>query len=464
MGLLGLEGTRRVRVDDPRLPPKLRVALCAGGTVPHAVVFEVWTAHNHTAELHRTAGSDGVVVVVSNPRFGTFRHVACLVRSCGTESADGMVRYDLRQLFRQDLRQTITLIEHVVKSGPAWSELASVFDVHGRIPRTRAGLGTIIEATAGWKDDLPAPGVRIGPARLAEIKATRGDLLSAPPRCTFSAKRESPGASAGFRVACRCWGDWVILLAGGWKRPRHPSVRKGPGGAAIKVSLAEDDELEISRDDKGWWTMTLDNFFELCDSRRIFHRLRTEAMRTARIKLLEMSNTTDQDATSILLQRLTTSKAEAFSDAALLALGNTPTPCLNLESTAKEYEEQWKYDKRWFINRVCSGLVAKNQVRLAELILERIDAIGTTYVEKTPKPQRRASKDKHRSRMQAMRRLRSNRPPTCAGCSVSCAANCAPEGMGLFPGVGPVDIIIEKARRASEEDAEIEAAMLAAHV
>ena len=61
MGLLGLEGTRRVGVDDPRLPPKLRVALCAGGTIPHALVFEVWTAHGHVAELHRCAGSDGVV-------------------------------------------------------------------------------------------------------------------------------------------------------------------------------------------------------------------------------------------------------------------------------------------------------------------------------------------------------------------------------------------------------------------
>jgi hypothetical protein len=36
--------------------------------------------------------------------------------------------------------------------------------------------------------------------------------------------------------------------------------------------------------------------------------------------------------------------------------------------------------------------------------------------------------------------------------------------MGLFSGVGPVDIIIEMARRADEEDAEIEAAMLAVHV
>ena len=453
-----------MRVDDPRLPPVLRVALCAGGTVPRAVVFEVWTAHNHTAELHRSAGSDGAVVVVSNPRFGTFRHVACLVRSCGTESADGMIRYDLLQLFRQDLRQTITLIEHVVKSGPAWSELASVFDVHGPIPRTRAGLGTIFEATAGWKDDLPAPGVRIGPVRLAEIKASRGDQLSAPPRCTFSAKRESPGALAGFRVACRCWGDWVILLAGGWKRHKHPDIRKGPGGTTIRAAAAEDADLEIKRDDRGWWTMSLDHFFELCDSRRIYQRLRTEAMRNARSKLVEMSKTTDQDATSVLLQRLTASRANTLPDSAFSALGSTSPPCLTLDSTAKDYDEEWKYDKRWFINRVCSGLVAKNQVRLAELILERIDAIGTTYVEQTPQPQRRASMDKHRSRMQAMRRLRSNRPPTCASCQVSCAADCAPEGMGLFPGVGPVDIIIEMARRADEEDAEIEAAMLAVHV
>lgn len=464
MGLLGLEGTRRVRVDDPRLPPKLRVALCAGGTVPHALVFEVWTAHGHMAELHRCAGSDGVVVVVSNPRFGTFRKVACLVRNCGTEMPDGMVRYDLRHLFKQDLRQTLTLIEHVVKSGPAWSELASVFDVHGPIPRTRSGLGTIFEAEAGWKDGLPQPGVQIGPVRLAKIKATRGDRLSADPICTYSAKRKSPGGSGGFQVGCRRWGDWIILLSGGWRRRPQPRLRKGPNGVSIKAIPAEHVDLKVHRDETGMWVMDLDDYFALCEERRIYQRLRAEAVGAARDKLVSMSETKDTDATSVLLRQTAVKTQAGHTHPAFSGFGESSPPCMKLQSSVAQYDAEWKYDTRWFINRVCSGLVAKNQLQLAEIILARIDALGRTYVERTPKPGRRASADKHRSRMLAMRRLRSNTPPTCGGCQISCAADCAPSGMDLFPSVGPVDIIIETARRAEEEEREIEEAMLAANV
>ena len=305
----------------------------------------------------------------------------------------------------------------------------------------------MLGATTGSPAPPPPHKMLLGPAKLARIKAARGDCLSKAPEVF-----EEAGVH---HVRFRLWGDVALLMAGGWQRKLAKGERQ----------VFEDPLLNMQREDSGSWRMTLDNFFCMCKERRIFLRLRAHQVADARPRLERLiqdaADLCETDATSLLLRKLGDGTATTATGTVFDTLGDQCLPpCLGLQTTPAEYEARFKNDMRFFINRVCSELVNRGQVKLKDEILAQYKRIGNAYVAASAAPQRRNSLNKAEDRFRQMSTLGGKRPPACSNCPVdSCAAECAPEGMELFHGIGPVDILIRLAEEYAAEQRSIEAAM-----
>lgn len=422
MGLFGLSGASPVAPDDSRLPRPLVKAMGKGGRF---LIFEVWTAGGKVATVPPNTGSDGSIILVSGPRRGTFRQVAILLGSFAlpTPGVGGGMRFNLRDLFAMPLEVVCSVVHRAAQdTSLVWSEYVSLSSMHGEMSPSKKLLETVAEDERCQKTAPPSvSGVFPGPNCLAKM---RGTELSAPVRCIQLRTNR-------WVIRFRRIGDFVLLCRALPNEP-NPLV-----------------ELE----------MNMDEFVARCTRSGIYRQLWAKRMRHARLVLSELIEEARAGGKGDPASKFILSLHAAAQDSSNeIFTFLDPPPCLKLDVPTADYEKAFKFDQRWFINRVCSGLVACGQRQLAQAILERIRSKGWDWVNQAPR--RRASEDKHKGRMGEMGTWRGKTNPSCSSCTISCPTKCAyPLNLETFTNVGPVEIIVGLAEAAAAEERAVDALM-----
>ena len=442
MRLFGLAGAEPVAPDDPRLPPELVRAMACGKGTSRFLVFEVWTAGAKVATLCPNSGSDGTIVIVGNPRRGRFRQVGYLVESFAAMNAEGKLEFDLLSLFGLPLQTVCGIIEHAARATTlVWSEYASLAGLHGHLSPSRKLLLTVAENERARKTAIPAPsGVFPGPNRLAEM---RGTPLSAPVKCSKERRKGQPDR---WVITFKRFGDYILLCGGGTDRNGHRVRRLSATEMPAGLPNCTNPLVNMQ--------MGLEEFIETCVQCGIYRQLWAKRQRRARVLLTEMIEEAKAngagDALSSFLVSLETSNRNSADE--IYSVLPRPPPCLRLNIPSADYEKAFKFDQRWFINRVCSGLTACGQHQLAYTILNGVDMKGTAWAGR-----RRASEDKHRGRMREMENFRGKTNPSCSGCTISSPDDCIhPLDPRQLTNVGPVEIVVELAKAEFREQSALD--------
>ena len=448
MSFFGLAGAEPVTPDDSRLPPRVVDAMgCGDGG--RILIFQVWTAGTRkVATLDPTSGSDGAILLVGNLRRGKFQHVAYLVESFGELNADGQLEFDLSALFALPLPTVCGVIRHAVRAKTlVWSEHATLNGLHGHMSPSRSLLRAVAEdGRANRGPTAQATGVFPGPNCLAKM---RGTPLSGRVRCTRTRRKGQPDR---WTLKFARVGDYILLVGGG--TDRQPRRFRRLGSAEMHVGSPGDTNPLVDLE------MDLDEFVATCVRCGIYRQLWAKRLRRARLRLSELIEEAKACANGDALSRylLSLERAGSTSAAEIYSVLPRPPPCLRTDIPPDDYEKAFKFDQRWFINRVCSGLTACGQHQLSQAILNKVQSVGAEWVAKAPR--RRPSEDKHRGRMREMETLRGKKNPSCSSCTISCAADCVyPLDPRTLPSVGPVEIVVALAEAEAREQKAIDAQM-----